>query len=78
MRALRALGPHVRALILGGAHAVQEWAGHVDAALGGSPMSRDAEPGRSEDDGALRSSPTVRSYSVAAAEEATWTPRRRP
>lgn len=41
--ALRALGPHAEALILVGAHAVQEWAGPVDAAIGGSPMSKDAD-----------------------------------
>jgi hypothetical protein len=41
--ALRALGLHVNALIVVGAHAVQEWAAGVDSDFGGSPASLDAD-----------------------------------
>ncbi len=43
LHAHRALGAHAGALILVGAHAVQEWAGDTDADIGGSPESKDAD-----------------------------------
>lgn len=57
LEALRALAPHTEALILVGAHAVQEWAGPVDAGIGGSPMSMDAD--LQVDTLALGSDPTL-------------------
>jgi hypothetical protein len=56
-RARRALAPHADALILVGAHAVQVWAGHIDAQIGGSPMSMDAD--LQVDTVALRADPTL-------------------
>lgn len=43
LSAVRALGPHARAVILVGAHAVQEWSGSVDLEIGFSPGSKDAD-----------------------------------